>query len=220
VTDTPTPPVPPVTPAPKQIEPPMAVWVQGGTTSTRHDMQQRQAFAEAEARRDAEVERHRAAAQNPFEARIATTSLGSQQRDPMVVLGFKNQKDHFIHNWMICELITELGADATEPELMLQMCCPYCIKRGVPAGGDAQFKIRQSNRAFSLDTRGADQRARPALGQPIARDFWCKPDEPDNPEFHVEVAGTITTHGWIKHGWVGCSWDFRIDDSVIITRSK
>lgn len=202
------------------IEAPMAVWVQGGTTSLRSDMQQAQQRAEADARRDAELARHQTALKNPFEARVSTTSFASQQSNAWVVLGFRSVKDRLIHNWMMCELFTELKAETDE--LILQMMCPYCVGRGIPAGGDAQFRVRQSNRGFSLDTRGLDQRKPVALKDtrgiavPVAKELWANPEDPDQT---VVVAGTITTHGPLKCGGRNhCGWTFDIDDSVIITR--
>jgi hypothetical protein len=199
---------------PTTLEAPMAVWVKGGTTSMQHDVEQQRQAAEAEARRDAEAERHRIALANPMEARMHTMSLANRQRDAMVVLGFKHAKDNKIDNWMTCELY-RIG-DAEHERLVLQICCPYCVSKHGRSLGQSQYHIHQDHRDFSLDQRTREQRKEHPLGVPVGGDIWINPE---NVEEVIKVAGTITTHGWIRCDGLGCTWSFRIDDSVIITRS-
>lgn len=198
------------------LEVPMAAWVRGGTTTYANDMAQAEADAAAEARRQAEAERHRIAFQNPAEARMHTTSLFSKQRDAMVVLGFRDLRERKILDFMMCELLRR-PSDGDTDELMLMFCCPYCVNKYGRKAGDAQYRVHQSNRPFSLDQRTSAQRAPHPLGLPIAGDIWANPE---NPQDVVRVAGTITTHGPIKCDGRGCHWRFDIDDSVIVTQQR
>ena len=196
------------------LEAPMAVWVKGGTTTMRHDLEQQRQHAEAEQRRDVEAERHRVALANPLEARMHTMELSNRQRDAMVVLGFKHAKDNVIVNWMTCELYRVGDGDAER--LVLQICCPHCVSKHGRSLGQSQYHIHQDHRGFSLDQRSREQRKEHPLHVPIAGDIWINPENVDEV---IKVAGTITTHSWIKCDGLGCTWNFRIDDSVIITRS-
>jgi hypothetical protein len=201
--------------SPKPLEAPMAVWVQGGTTSMAHDQEQARKRAEAEARRDAEAERHRIAYQNPLESRVNTTGLYDPNQHATVVLGFRHKKDNTIFDWMICELVQAMNPSSQQMEMMLQMVCVHCMKRKNMAAGDAQFRLWQTHREWSIDQRTIEQRAAHPLKLPIAGEIWV------NPENHAQVlqsAGTITTHGWVTCAGTAC-WSFRIDDSVIHTRS-
>ena len=200
--------------APKAPEAPMAIWVKGGTTTLAHDMQLKKQRAEAEARRNAEAERHRIAFQNPVEARVHTTGLFNQQQHAMAVLGFKHKKENEVYDWMMCELLQAINPQTNQPDLMLQMVCVHCMKRGMSAG-DAQFRLWQTHREWSLDQRTLENRAAHPLRLPVAGEIWVNPE---NPEQVVTVAGTITTHGWVPCAGTAC-WSFRITDSVIYTRS-
>lgn len=193
---------------------PMA-WVKGGTTTLAHDQQQQRQRAEAEVRRNAEAERHRIAYQNPVEARVHTAGLFDQQQHAMIVLGFKSKKENDIFDWMMCELVQALNPSTNEPDMMLQMVCIHCMKRRGLSAGDAQFRLWKTHREWSLDQRTLEQRAAHPLKLPVAGEIWF------NPERHeqvITVAGTITTHGWVTCAGTAC-WSFRIDDSVLYTRS-
>jgi hypothetical protein len=198
---------------PGKIELPLAGWVKGGTTTSQYDLDLQRQRAEAEARRDAEAERHRIAFQNPFESRVHTTSLLNRQRDGMVVLGFRDKKNAEIYDWMMCELLQALNPSTNEFDLMLQMVCTNCSKRGMSAG-DAQFRLWKTHREWSLDQRTLEHRAPHPLKLPIAGEIWINPQNHDEV---VTVAGTITTHGRVHCAGTDC-WSFNIDDSVIITR--
>lgn len=201
--------------APKTLEAPMAVWVQGGTTSLAHDLEQQRERAESEARRDAEAERHRIAYQNPLEARVHTTRLYDPRQNATVILGFKHKKENEIQDWMVCELANVVNPQSGQMEPMLQMMCVHCMKRKNLSAGKAQFRLWQTHREWSLDQRTIEQRAAHPLKLPIAGEVWVNPM---NCEEARVSAGTITTHGWVTCAGTAC-WSFRIDDSVIYTRS-
>jgi len=205
----------------KAIEAPMASWVKGGTTSARYDEQIARQRADAEQRRAQEDQRRVVAREHPLEdvQKVMKTRISARQREmnlggpgyAQVVLGVKHPRDSTISHWQLCEVVNEMGGD----DMVLCMCCMRCIYTLGRSMSEAQTKIQNSHRAFTLDQRTKEQRKpNPMLGI-CAGELWVNPDDPQEV---VTVAGMITTHGWQKCDALGCGWDFMIDDSVVYTR--
>lgn len=180
--------------APHAIEAPMTSFVKGGTLTARYENDLKQKRRDAEERRKTEADRHRTAAQNPGQARQHTADLGSQKNHAAIVLEFRNS-DGKAEEFMMCELNAGRGDDPTE--LILVMCCPSCAKR---VGSDeAQFHFSNKHKRFDLDTRRQGE-------------LWVNPT---NPREFVTLAGTIHLTEAVSCPGVGCSWRFKIDNSVI-----
>lgn len=205
----------------KPVELPMAGWVKGGTTSARHDEQVARQRADAEYRRAEEDRRRALARDNPLDdvARVMQTGNAIRQREmqlggdsyAQVVLGVKMPKESELVFLQTAELFSPMG----DSELMLQMCCMRCIYRFGRTMSEAQTRIRQSHRDFSIDQRKRDQRKpNPLLGI-CAGDIWVNPEDPNEV---ITVAAMVTTHGWQTCDALGCGWQFRIDDSIIYPR--
>lgn len=205
-------------PAPekKEIEAPADAWVKGGTTSLRHDTQEQKEHAEAETRRQAEIERRKIVAANPQEAKSYSMDLGSHQNHAVVVLCLKHPKDNRVLDWIICEL-TQVATVSGDSELALNMCCPRCIFTLNRHPEKSQFMIRQSNRMFWLDSRTRMQRRdNPTSGwSGAAGELFVNPQAPEDGP--VTIAGTITTQDWITCPHLGCGWRCKIDDSIVYT---
>ena len=195
----------PTVPPPKaipEIEAPIAMWVKGGTTTLRWDLDQKKKVADADERRAVQAAKARTVAANPGEARMHSMKLGGRQTSAMVVLGLKHPKDNLIMDWLTCELSAQPSdTPGQPPELILQMICIRCVQRGVQSG-EAQMMIRQSNRKFYLDEKRKGE-------------LWVNPV--DRNEI-LTLAGTVTTDDWIKCPGLGCNWEFKIADSVVYTK--
>lgn len=191
-------------PEPKPIEAPMAAWVKGGTMTSAYAKELAARDYDAEQRRKLQDEQMRAtrtgrlpgalqtrelAAGPPGVAKLSSLKLGGRNTHASVVLGIRHPKDNLIQDWIICELSAEPKEDGGQ-ELVLIVACPKCER-------DRQMTIRQSNRMFYLDTRRQGE-------------IWVNPTDPNE---IVTLAGTITTHDWIK--CPGCGWRFKVDDSVV-----
>lgn len=200
------------------VELPMASWVKGGTLSSAYDKQIQREDAEAEERRRQQDAQMQSASSGLLPkhlqdeqlapgdvkgvSRMSSMRLGGRNAAASIVLGLKHPKDNEILDWMVCELNSEPKDDGSGVELMLVMCCPRCVKTLNRHPQRAQFHIRQSNRAFWIDTAKAGE-------------MWVNPEDPN--EIHT-LAGTVTTQDWIKCPNVGCNWEFKIDDSIVYTR--
>lgn len=190
----------------------------------REDMRVAQLHADAEQRRALEDRRFREAREHSStnlkqlkktgtSARINELSLGGRRTHASVVLGLKHPKDGQILDWIACELSTQGEGD--EAELVLIVCCPRCIFSRGRHPEESQLTIRQSNRMFHLDQRTRSERKPNTLLGFCAGDAWINPKDPN--EVYT-VAGMITTDDWIKCSHLGCTWEFKIDDSVVHTR--
>lgn len=199
-------------------------FVKGGTTSAREDERVAALHADTHRRRAMEDSRFRAArAHAPHDlkqlrntgisARMNQMSLGGADSHAMVVLGLKHKKDNQILDWITCEISVQ-GAEA-DAELLLIICCPQCVFRHGRHPQDSQLTIRQSNRKFYLDQRTRNERQPNAKLGFCAGEPWVNPSDPDEV---ITVAGMVTTEDWIKCPNLGCSWEFKIDDSVVHTR--
>src|SRR5215471_3308625 len=191
------------------------VWVQGGSTSSKHDKWMAKRQAEAKARREAEDNKFAVARARPNEARIRQHKLGGRKEHPSVVLGLKHPKDQTVQDWMICELVMQPRPDnPDESELMLMMHCPGCIMTHGRPADDTVMHIRQSNRMFHVDQRKRDQRKLNPVLHMCAGEIWVSPEDKNEV---VLVAGMVTTDDWCKCPL--CKWEFKIDDSVVYTRN-
>lgn len=200
----------------------MASWVKGGTTSARYDEQIARQKADADRRRSEEDHRRVLAKRHPADdvQRVIKTGTSARQREitlggaghALVVLGVKHPKDNQILDWQVCEIVVPMGE--SEQEMVLCMVCMRCIFTLHRSAQEAQTKIQNSHRAFSLDQRKRENRKpNPHLGF-CAGDVWVNPRDPNEV---VTVAGMVTTHSWLTCDALGCGWRFRIDDSVIYT---
>jgi uncharacterized C2H2 Zn-finger protein len=190
----------------REIHAPMAAWVRNGSTSGRHDKMQLAKRADAEKRRAEEDQKFALARSNPHEAKIHQKKLGSRKEHPCAVLAIKHPKDGTVNHWMVCE-VTNQGED-----LLLMMQCPRCIYTYKRAPDDSIMHIRSSHRKWHLDQRTKESRALNPITRTCAGELWIDPDD----QSAILVAGTVTTEDWCK--CPVCSWEFKIDDSVVYTR--
>lgn len=172
------------------IEAPLTSWVKGGTNTSLHDNEVKRKRAEAEKRRAEEAARQKTVAQDPVGAR--SSNLLGRDQHPAVVLEIRNSDDK-AEEFIKCELMV----GATEGELILVMCCPFCSRRH--GMDESQFKFSNKHRKFELDTRRQGE-------------LWVNPLEPR--EF-VTLAGTI--HLTEAVSCPTCGWRFKIDGSVLRT---
>lgn len=186
-------------PAPTVFGMPMQVFVRGGTTSWAHDKMMAQQRADDEQRRQ-ESDADRALAKNPGEnatAHMYESAFGTPQQHPVVLLTVVGSGgDVKLDKSKPVQVLADIfvGDNPEDPrDLALNMCCPYCWSRGTPLGR-CQFKVRQSNRFWALDSKGA--------GELLA--------------FNGQVyqgAGTVMDSERIK--CPQCSWTFRINKNRI-----
>jgi hypothetical protein len=174
----------------KEIELPMSSFVRGGTLTSAYEKQLAFAKADAEARRAKEDERQRLVQAHPDNAHQYQASLGGHRQHAAVVLVVKHRKDNVDLDYIICELIAQ--DDGT---LMLVMACPSCAQRGIADN----FSIKQANRHFELDVRHQGE-------------LWVNPK--DTREI-VTLAGKINLTEWTRCPNLGCSYRFKIDNSVL-----
>jgi hypothetical protein len=130
----------------------ISAWVQGGTTSSEHDQQvQRRRFEAEERRRKQDTERRMS--HQPIDqggAKMHSVELASAH-DPKILLRYVNGKKE-TEMEILCELVQDEGAGTR----ILTVCCPECVKRGMPMD-QAQFHIREGHRKWSVDTREMGQ---------------------------------------------------------------
>jgi len=200
---------PPASPkAPRVASPPVVdfgapdIFVKGGTTTSAWDNQLAQQRADTEARRahqDAEYAQSKA---TPHEARMQSMKLGGSQSSAMAVLALKHAKDNIFLDWIICEVIDQ------GDELALNMACPRCHAKN--PGHEPDMLIRQSNRSWWLDPKP------PKWMREVGSDrVWVNPKDGST----YVVAGSVHTQDWIKCTGLGCTWTFKIDDSVVHTKT-
>jgi hypothetical protein len=212
---------PPPSPAPRDLDIPLASWVKGGTTSLGYDLAQAEQDADAERRRAIQAAQFRSAktgelpaalspdgraidANSRAMARVSSLQLGGRKTHACVVLGLRHPKDNSILDWITCELSTEIDEYGKEV-LILHMCCPRCIYSRNTHPQNAQIRIHQNNRMFYLDSRTEEQGGKAGM-------LWANPADPNEV---ITLAGTITTNDWITCPNLGCGWKFKIDDSIV-----
>lgn len=178
--------------APREVAPPLLSYVKGGTVSLAYENQIKQKRAESEDRRAIERSRHETVKADPRGAKMMTADLGSQQKHAAIVLEIRNS-DNRAEEFIRCELTV----GQHENELILVMCCPRCaVKYGTD---EAQMHITTRNKKFELDQRRSGE-------------LWVNPRDPRE---MCTIAGTIHMHEIARCPGAGCTWAFRIDDSVI-----
>lgn len=189
------------TPAPTLWGAPLDVFVQGGTTSSRHDelmMQQR--VDDEERRAEADQERALAARKNAAPgdvAKLHNMNFGTPTGNPVVLLTFVSNHgevkvDKSKPMQMLADVVVGMNLD-TPNDLSLILVCPYCVSRGTPQGR-AQFRVQQSNRGWHLDTS--------TQGEMFAFEGSV-----------YRSAGRIMDSSLIK--CPQCSWAFKIDKNTI-----
>lgn len=125
--------------------------VRGGTTSTAYDNEQARRVADAEQRRkqlDADVK----LGTTPIEqggGRMFNYNFADPIATPKVHLQYVNSKKEVLMD-QLCELVT----DEISGNKILQFVCPKCVMRGVHPG-EAQCTVRDQNRQWHLDVKGA-----------------------------------------------------------------
>jgi len=195
-----------------EIFAPQMSWVKNGTSSARHDRALSLKLADSKKRRAEEDQKFQIAQKNPSSAKIHQHKLGSRKEHPSAVLAVKHPKDGSVNHWMICEITQDPNSE--EMDLMLMMQCPRCIYTHGRPPEEVIMHIRQSNRMWHLDTRRKDERKLNPITRTCAGEIWVNPEDKSEVVF---VAGTVTTDDWCKCPL--CSWEFKIDDSVVHTRA-
>jgi hypothetical protein len=125
--------------------------VRGGTTSSAYDMEQARRAADAEKRRK-QLDRDIKIGTTPIEqggGRMFNYNFADPLATPKIHLKYVNSKKEVVME-QLCELIT----DDISGNKILQFVCPKCVMRGIHAG-EAQCTVRDGNRKWHLDTKGA-----------------------------------------------------------------
>jgi hypothetical protein len=180
--------------------PPMAMFIRGGGTPTMaHERQIAEAEADANRRRDEALE-ERKAARIPVElggGRLyenAAIDPGARELHVLLKLVDHRGEPKYDHGEPMECLADVRVISATE--LALIIVCPRCVSRDVPQG-QCQIQIRQSNRAWHLDTRTA--------GSPI----WFDGD------MYVSAGEVMESE---EFGCTACNWRAKIDHNKIWCR--
>lgn len=163
--DTSTPSQPPSAPAKPTVEMPM-VFVRGGTTTSAHDMQVKMAEADAERRRN-EQDRIRQLSSTPLEQgggvlltnNFTPNPQGLPMQTAKILLEYltpSGEPEYIKGAPLQCLADVMVGLDPAMPtELTLGIVCPVCTTK-MPQG-QAQIRIRQSNRSWHLDQSKAGE---------------------------------------------------------------
>lgn len=182
-----------------RIEAPL-IFVKGGTTTARHDLLMAKQRADTDQRRAIQDRQFQATQEDPHGARMHSMKLGGQD-SPKIVVAVKHPKDNLVLEWIVCDLIDQ------GDELVLNMACPACRARN--PGHEPDFMIKQSNRKWYLDPRP------PKWMRELGADrIWVNPVDGST----VIVAGSVTTEDWIRCPGLGCTWHFKLDDSVAFSK--
>lgn len=177
------------------------VFTRGGTTSSSHDTLMAKLRADTEQRRAVQDQQYATAAADPLGARLHSMKLGGSQTSAVAVLAIKHPKDQLFLDWIIADILDQ------GDELALNMACPTCHARN--PGHEPDFKLHQRNRKWWLDPRP------PRWMRDMGSDrIWVNPRDQST----VVVAGSVFCDEWIKCPGLGCTWTFKIDDSVIHSR--
>ena len=180
--------------AKKSIEAPLTSFVKGGTVSLSYENDLKQKRAAAEARRQEEASRLSIAKSDSF-ANVSTVKLGGAGSHAGIVLEIKDS-DRNTTEAILCELTVDRD-DPKGEGLILVLCCPYCAQKY--GSDEAQMTIRSRHRHFELDRRREGE-------------LWVNPL---NPNQFVRLAGTIQLTEAVRCPGLGCTWRFRIDDSIV-----
>ena len=172
---------------------PVNVFVKGGTTTQKWDEEKKRFYAETD-RRQAHQDGQRAAVASAAGRPDTKSALLSLQLtgagNPKVCLTYK-ARDHALERQAICEV-----AVLSATEMILVIVCPQCLQR-TQRQADSQLVIKNQHREFWLDgTRAA---------------LWV---DPASGMTH-RLAGTITTRDLLSCNALGCTWKFRIEDSML-----
>lgn len=125
--------------------------VRGGTTSSAYDMEQAKRVADADARRK-QLDADMKLGNTPIEqggGMMFSHHFADPLATPKVHIRYVNSKKETIMD-MLCELVYDEISD----NKLLQFVCPKCVQRGVHPG-EAQCTVRDANRKWHLDARGA-----------------------------------------------------------------
>lgn len=139
---------------------PMAAFVRGGTTSSRHDRFAAEQHLDAEARRnDADAAKERELARTPLEQGGGVMFGGrflpaADAGGSFVLLVYLNPKGEVLYEsgeefQCLADLTVLEGG-----ELCLVIVCPACLTRGVHHD-QCQMRVRQTNKHFEFSTKGA-----------------------------------------------------------------
>lgn len=101
----------------------------------------------------------------------------------------------------VSEIITNPTMDGDGIETTFILVCPRCVLKGI-AQGEAQLKITDSHRKFSIDTRVENRMPQ------VVNMFGTQQV--------VQPAGLVTVEDTIRCSNVSCGWAVRITDSQVI----
>jgi hypothetical protein len=157
------------TPSTSQAQPekklmglPLTVFMRGGgaVPSSAEERRIAEDEADAERRRDLQ-DKERRIAQIPIEkggAKMLTRAAADPETTPKVLLLYMTRQGQPRYEFGApVECLADIILPAAEGmDLSLQIVCPQCKERGIPMG-QCQLAIKQSNRAWHLDTRTAGE---------------------------------------------------------------
>jgi hypothetical protein len=135
---------------------PLMTFVKGGTTSSAHDRRVAELEFDAQKRRaEADDDRRKMIFEG---AKISSQNFASDPsaEKAVVELHYMNSRNEpmYDHGERVRCLADVMFVDGQDQELALIIVCPDCLTRGMPQG-QAQLRIRQSNRKWELDTSKA-----------------------------------------------------------------
>jgi hypothetical protein len=167
--------------------------VYNGTSSSYQDVKNAKKRVETDQRRAISDKAFAASRAEPDYARMRSHSLAGQAHVILAVLGAEKK----IVDWLQCDISTLPQSDGNI-ELMLLVPCPVCVLKLRRPTEDSIMQIRQSNRGFTLDTKGQGE-------------LWVNPNDPR--EVYIQ-AGTVSTHDPFRCD-NGCHTKYQIDKNVI-----
>jgi len=172
------------------------VIVKDGTVSSREEHRIKAQEHDAERRRKHQ-DQQVAMSNQGVGADGGVARLGNQnminQSSPRLVLWYQKQQIECLSE------ITMVAGAAGQLEPMFTLVCPKCLERRVPQG-QAQLQVRNSHRAFSVDTsKGGPRQVHIGGGQ----------------QHIVMEHGKVSVNDIVRCSNTGCGWAVRITDSVV-----
>jgi hypothetical protein len=132
-----------------------SIIIKGGTTSSSFDEEVQRFKKDAESRREVD-EKEKKLGQIPIDkggALLFERRMEDKLTSPRVLLNYVGWGREVIEQ-QLCELILD---DTVIPnQHVLVFVCPECVRRGIPMEL-AQLHVRDSHRAWHIDTRGAGE---------------------------------------------------------------
>lgn len=200
------------------------IFVRGGTATTAWTNELKRRALDAEERRRVESQRRELAAkpQKNGVVRRHTMQLGGRNSHASIVLGIKHPKDTTILDWMVCELsfqgdarsqssVSSIVTAPENPEFLLVMVCPACLSRGVHPQW-AQMTVQSKHKRLLFEPGRVPKWMSGEGNFNKNNNIWVNPKDPNEV---ITVAGSVTVDERCRCDAEGCSYSFKIDDSIL-----